>query len=124
MGLKMKPVIEKVGKLLIKLLIFVFLLGATSYVVPYLITHETYTESSRAYTGFPIAILDHGKPDIVSWHEYQKDVDLYKDKIISAPTQNKYKLSEDGTFKLRERQITCSNYSFAKGTGFIGRNIR
>jgi hypothetical protein len=98
-GLIMK-VIEKVGKLLITLVIFVFLFGATSYVVPYFISHETYTESSRVRERFPIAILDHGTPDIVSWYEYQKNVDLYKDKIILAPTQKKYRLSEDHFFKL------------------------
>jgi hypothetical protein len=49
---------------------------------------------------FPIAILDHGTPDIVRWGEYQNNVDLYKDKIILAPTQKKYKLSEDAFFKL------------------------
>jgi hypothetical protein len=94
---KMKPVIEKVGKLLI----FVFLLEATSYAVPYLITHEVYTESSRVRETFPIAILDHGTPHIVCWGEYQNNVDLYKSKIISAPTQKRYKFSEDGLFKLR-----------------------
>ena len=101
MELKMKPIIEKVGKLLLKLLIFVFLLGATSYVASYLITHEAYTESSRVRGTFPIAILDHGTPDIVRWGEYQNNVDLYKDKIILVPTQRKYKLSEDAFFKLK-----------------------
>jgi hypothetical protein len=101
MELIMKPTIEAVGKLLIKLLIFVFLFGATSYVVPYLITYETYTESSRVRETFPIAILDHGTVDIVCWGGYQGNVDLYKDKIISAPTQKKYKHSEDDFFKLR-----------------------
>jgi hypothetical protein len=100
MELKMKPIIEKVGKLLITLLIFVFLFGATSYFVPYFITHETYSESSRVDGRFPIAILDHGTPDIVRWREYQKDVDLYKDKIISAPIQEEYKLSELEFFTL------------------------
>lgn len=96
----MKPVIEKVGKLLINVLIFVVLFGATSYVVPYFITHETYTESSRVDGRFPIAILDHGTPNILYWHVYQKSVDLYKDKIILAPTQKKYRLSEDYFFRL------------------------
>jgi len=101
MELKIKATIETVGKLLIKLLIFVFLLEATSYVVPYLITHETYTESSRVKETFPIAILDRGTPDIVCWGEYQNNVDLYTGKIISAPTQKGYKFSEDGFLKLR-----------------------
>jgi hypothetical protein len=101
MELIMKPVIEKVAKLVITLLIFVFLFGATCYVVPYLITHEVYTESSRVDGRFPIAILDHGTPNIVYWHVYQKNVDLYKDRIIFAPTQKKYRLSEDYFFKLR-----------------------
>ena len=96
----MKPVIEKVGKLLMTLLIFVFLFGGTSYVVPYFITHETYTESSRVRGTFPIAILDHGTPAIVCWGEYQKNADLYKDKIIVAPTQKKYRFSEDYFFRL------------------------
>ncbi len=99
--LKMKPVIEKGGKVLIKLLIFLFLLRATCDVVSYLITHETYTESSRVRETFPIAILNHGTPDIVCWGVYQRNVDLYRDKIISAPTQKKYKLCEDSFFKLR-----------------------
>jgi hypothetical protein len=87
MELKMNRTIETVGKLLITLLIFVFLFGATSYFVPYFITHETYSESSRVDGRFPIAILDHGTPDIVSWYEYQKNVDPYRDKIILTPTQ-------------------------------------
>jgi hypothetical protein len=101
MELIMKPVIEKVGNLLITLLIFVFLLGGASYIVPYFITHETYTESSEARGTFPIAILEHSTPGIVYWGVYQRNVDLYKDKIISAPTQKKYKFCEDGFFKLR-----------------------
>jgi hypothetical protein len=92
MELKMKPVIEPVGKLLIKLLIFVFLFGATFVAFPYLIG-RTYTESSSVIPIFPIAILDHGTPDIIRWSEYQKNVQLYKDKIILAPTQKEYKLS-------------------------------
>jgi hypothetical protein len=101
MELIMKPVIEKVGNLLITLLIFVFVLVGTSYIVPYFITHETYTESSRVDGRFPIAILDHGTPDIVFWTVYQNNVELYKDKIILVATQKKYKLSEDAFFKLR-----------------------
>jgi hypothetical protein len=97
----MKPVIEKVGNLLITLLIFVFVLVGTSYIVPYFITHETYTESSRVRGTFPIAILEHGTPGIVYWGVYQRNVDLYKDKIILVRTQTKYKLSEDGFLKLR-----------------------
>ena len=100
MELKMNRTIETVGKLLITLVIFVFLFGATSYFVPYFITHETYTESSRVDGRFPIAILDHGTPNIVYWYEYQKNADLYKDKIIVPPTQKKYRLSEDYFFRL------------------------
>jgi hypothetical protein len=100
MELKMNRTTETVGKLLITLLIFVFLFGATSYFVPYFITHEIYTESSRVDGRFPIAILDHGTPNIVYWYEYQKNVDPYRDKIILAPTQKKYRLSEDYFFKL------------------------
>jgi hypothetical protein len=98
MELKMNLSIGTVGKLLIRLLIFVFLFGATFVALPYA-THQTYTESSSVWTGFPIAILDHGTPDIVCWGEYQNNVDLYKNKIISAPTQEEYKLS-DGFFTL------------------------
>jgi hypothetical protein len=39
---------------------------------------------------FPIAILDHGTARIIDWSSYQRNVDLYKDKIISAPTQKEY----------------------------------
>jgi hypothetical protein len=85
MELKMNRTIETAGKLLITLLIFVFLLGTISYAVPYLVTHETYTESSKVRGRFPIAIIDHGTPDIVDWYCYQRNVDLYKDKIIFAP---------------------------------------
>jgi hypothetical protein len=99
MELKMKPVIEKVGKLLITLLIFVFLFRATFLVLPYA-ARQTYTDSSRVNEEFPIAILDHGKPDIVDWYRYQRNADLYKDKIISAPTQKEYKLSEHEFFWL------------------------
>ena len=95
----MKPVIEEVAKLLITLLIFVFLLGGTFVALPYA-THQTYTESSSVWTAFPIAILDHGKPDTVDWESYQRNVDLYKNKIISAPTQEVYWLSEYQFFEL------------------------
>jgi hypothetical protein len=101
MELKMKPAIEKVGNLIITLLIFVFVLVGTSYIVPYFITHETYSEASRVRETFPIAILDHDTPHIVCWGEYQKNVDLYKETIISTPTQKRYKFSEDGFFELR-----------------------
>jgi hypothetical protein len=101
MEFKMNRTIVTGGKLLIILLIFVFLFGATSHFVPYLITHETYTELSRVRETFPIAILDHGTPDIVCWAVYQNNVDLYKDKIILVPTQKKYKFREDGFLKLR-----------------------
>jgi hypothetical protein len=100
MELIMKPTIETVGKLLIKLLIFVFLLGATFVALPYA-THQTYTESSSVWTAFPIAIFDNGTARIVDWYSYKRNVDLYKDKIISAQTQKEYKLSEDGSFELR-----------------------
>ena len=101
MELKMNRTIVTGGKLLIILLIFVFLFGATSHFVPYLITHERYTELSGVRETFPIAILDHGTPDIVCWAVYQNNVDLYKDKIILVPTQKKYKFREDGFFRLR-----------------------
>jgi hypothetical protein len=100
MELKMNLTIGTVGKLLIKLLIFVFLFGATFVAFPYLATRQTYTESSSVSPSFPIAILDHGTPHIVRWREYQRNVDLYKDKIISAPTQEEYKLSELEFFRL------------------------
>lgn len=95
----MNRTIETVGKLLITLLIFVFLFGATFVALPY-VGHQTYTESSSVWCMFPIAILDHGKPDTVDWESYQRNVDLYKNKIISAPTQEVYWLSEYQFFSL------------------------
>jgi len=95
----MKPTIRTVAKLLIRLLIFVFLFRATFAVLPYA-AHQTYTDSTRVNPEFPIAILDHGKPDIVDWYRYQRNADLYKDKIISVPTQKEYKLSEHEFFWL------------------------
>ena len=99
MELKMKPIIEKVGKLLINVLIFVFLFGGAYFVLPYA-SLQTYTESSRVSLMFPLAILDHGTARIIDWSSYQRNVDLYKDKIISAPTQKEYKLSEHEFFWL------------------------
>jgi hypothetical protein len=111
MGLKMNRTIETVGKLLISLLIFVFLSEATSYAFSHLKTHQTYTESSSVSPAFPIAILDHGAPGIVRWYEYQKNVNLYKDKIISAPTQKEYKLSEHEFFCLTSALNNVLNLS-------------
>jgi hypothetical protein len=108
MELKMNRTIETVGKLLI----FIFLFGTTFVASPYLATHQTYTESSSVSPLFPIAILDDGTPDIVRWREYQENVDLYKDKIISAPTQEKYKLNELEFFTLTSAPNNVLNLSF------------
>jgi len=106
----MEPTIGTVGKLLIKLLIFVFLFGATFVAYPYA-TRQTYTESSSVSSLFPIAVLDHGKPRIVRWREYQKNVDLYEDKIISVPTQEEYKLGEHEFFRLTSGSNNILNLS-------------
>ncbi len=94
-----------------KLLVFVFLFGATFVATPYLVTRQTYTESGNVSPLFPIAIVDHGTPGIVRWYEYQKNVDLYKDKIISAPTQKEYKLSGVEYFTLSSAPNNVLNLS-------------
>ena len=93
-----------------KLLIFVFLFGATFVVYPYA-TRQTYTGSSSVSSFFPIAILDYGTPGIVRWAEYQKNVDLYKDKIISTPIQEEYRLSELDFFRLSQEPNNVLNLS-------------
>jgi len=98
MELKMKPLPDIIETVRI-LITFAFLFGGTFVASPYA-SHQTYTESSSVKLSFPIAILDHGTPDIVDWYRYQRNVDLYKDKIISAPTQKEYRLSEHEFFRL------------------------
>ena len=114
MDLKMKPTIGTVAKLLIRLLIFVFLFRATFVVLPYA-ARQTHTDSNRVNPEFPIAILDHGTPDIVDLYRYQRNANLYKDKIILAPTQKEYKLREHEFFWLTSGPNNVLNLSILDG---------
>ncbi len=98
----------------VKLLIFVFLFGATFVALPYA-THQTYTESSSVWTAFPIAILDNGTARIVDWYSYQGNVNFYRDKIISAPTQKEYRLNEDEFFTLTSTANNVLNLHVFEG---------
>jgi hypothetical protein len=86
----------------INLGVFVLLFYLTFIIVPYIQTRETYSNAGKISSHFPVAIIENGKPAIVKWPDYENNVTLYKDKLISSPSQETYNLDGSESFTLRQ----------------------
>ena len=83
---------------ILKLVVFVGLLFFAMMVYPYLATRESYEKSNTIHHAFSVAVLDDGKPGIVTWPEYQTNPQRYK--AIVADTKKEYILDELDHFVL------------------------
>lgn len=87
---------------LIALGVFILLFYITFITVPYIQTRETYNDGNKINKLFPVAVVRDGQPAIVKWADYENNVTLYKDKLISNPLNEKHYLNESETFILRQ----------------------
>jgi hypothetical protein len=83
-----------------KIATFVALFFLATAVFPYLATRESYEPAKTINGAFPIAVFDDGKPTIVTWPQYQQNLERYKDKAILGKEEKEYSLNELEHFRL------------------------
>ena len=83
---------------ILKLAVFVGLLFVAMTVFPFLATHESYDKANTVNRAFPFAVLDNGKPSIVTWSQYERDRTHYT--ALVADAEKEYSLNEVERFVL------------------------